>query len=287
MVYGGAMADEENGQQGFETRGPVLSTNENGQQEFEFRRAVAPEGRVLSINQIVSYNLMRARRRHAWTQQDVALLLERYTGRPWSNASVSAAERAWQGGRARKFDANELIALTKIFDETLAFFFLPPEPEDYANAWVSMRQFEDGRMPQGATPEDPYSLMPLMPTETFLEAVGGTDPSLDFMDRMMRAYKLYLALDWLPSSAVHRMTRDEVEEVDWSEVVASQEADAEARTSSGVDLDNEGTREFIRSHSAEIALAIVENLHASGLTIAKIEDPSGSGARANSDSDGH
>jgi transcriptional regulator with XRE-family HTH domain len=93
-----------------------------------------------TINQLVAYNMTRARRSRGWTQQEVADRLEKYTGRPWSKASISAAERAWQGGRPRKFDANELVALSVIFETPVAYFLLPMQE---GNSAVVMAQPED------------------------------------------------------------------------------------------------------------------------------------------------
>lgn len=99
-----------------------------------------------TINQLVAYNMTRARRSRGWTQQEVAGRLERYTGRPWSKASISAAERAWQGGRPRKFDANELVALSVIFETPVSYFLLPMQE---GNRAVVMAQPEDQK-PDGA-----------------------------------------------------------------------------------------------------------------------------------------
>ncbi|MFD9221472.1 helix-turn-helix domain-containing protein [Streptomyces sp. NPDC060064] len=152
-----------------------------------------PEDPVLSINQIVSYNLMRARRTHGWTQQDVAELLERYTGRAWSNASVSAAERAFQGGRPRRFDASEIVAMCKIFDEPISYFFMPPEDE-YFNKWVAMREFPDG-IPE-VDPSKSHDLMALIPTAVLVEMLGMHEAPADFTDRMRRLALQWLGLSW-------------------------------------------------------------------------------------------
>lgn len=176
-----------------------MTDNETEAGDFEFKPAIPPQGPLLSINEIVSYNLMRARRSNAWTQQDVADLLEKYTGRAWSNASVSAAERAWQGGRPRKFDANELVALAKIFDVPVGYFFLPPEDE-MANKWVTMKKFEGGEPPSGPEALDRHDFMALMPTASLLEYVGANVSDLDYVARMKRLVKRYLGLDWRPNA---------------------------------------------------------------------------------------
>ncbi|WP_125490195.1 helix-turn-helix domain-containing protein [Streptomyces sp. WAC 04229] len=177
-----------------------MTDDETQAAAFTFKPAVPPHGPILSINEIVSYNLMRARRSNAWTQQEVADLLEKYTGRTWSNASVSAAERAWQGGRPRKFDASELVALTKIFDVPLGYFFLPPEDQEYANKWVSMKKFEGQEPPRGPEALDRHDFMALLPTADLLESVGAHKADLDYAARMKRLVKRYLGLDWRPDS---------------------------------------------------------------------------------------
>lgn len=192
--------------------------------DFKFTPAEAPRGSVLTINQIVSYNLMRARRSHIWTQHEVAQLLERYTGRTWSNASVSAAERAWQGGRPRKFDANELVAFSKIFDLPVTYFLLPPEEEENARDWVAMRQFDDGLIPTGT--DDPNLLMGLLPTAQLVEALSAHDPSLPYLSRMISTVRRYLGLQWAPPATSFPLKEDE--DVDWSEVVRFRDAQHQA-----------------------------------------------------------
>lgn len=164
----------------------------------EFKPAVPPQGRILSINEIVSYNLMRARRSNAWTQQDVADLLQRYTGRSWSNASVSAAERAWQGGRPRRFDVSEIVAMSKIFDVPIMYFFLPPE-DDAANKWVSMKQLEDGQ-PNRDVSDPENDLMSLLPTADLLDMMREHwDESPEFYKRMRTLVRRYMGLHYRPS----------------------------------------------------------------------------------------
>jgi transcriptional regulator with XRE-family HTH domain len=154
-----------------------------------------PPAKVLSINQLVSYNMWRARRASTWTQQEVAELLEKYTGRTWSNASVSAAERAWQGGRPRRFDASEIVALAKIFDEPMIYFFMPDEMGNYYANHVGMTEFPDG------TPNmDPESrdndLMSLIPVDEYVQWIGmyQLSPAFDF--RMRELVMRFTHLSW-------------------------------------------------------------------------------------------
>jgi transcriptional regulator with XRE-family HTH domain len=78
-------------------------------------------------NQLVAFNLRRAREEAGLTQEQAAALLEPYIGRRWSKAVFSIAERsADQGARKRLFDANELLAFSQVFKRPLAWFFTPP-----------------------------------------------------------------------------------------------------------------------------------------------------------------
>ncbi len=83
----------------------------------------------MNVNQIVAYNLRAARERKGWTQETLAKTLERLSGIPYSHAMVSALERAWDGGRRREFDAQELALLSAALEVPIVWFFLPPPKE--------------------------------------------------------------------------------------------------------------------------------------------------------------
>lgn len=156
-----------------------------------------PPEKVLSANQLIAFNMWRSRKSSGWSQQDVAELLEKYTGRTWSNASVSAAERSWQGGRPRKFDANEILALSKIFDEPIAYFFMPPEDQRWNHTHIGMREFPDQH--PNMDPEDKESdLMGLVETADYVGSLGlyKITPSLEF--RMQELALRHLGLSWVP-----------------------------------------------------------------------------------------
>ncbi|MFJ2949148.1 hypothetical protein ACIO8H_16190 [Streptomyces sp. NPDC087226] len=80
---------------------------------------------LLNINQVVSYNLGRARRSRGWTQEEAAERLEAASGKKWTAATLSASERAIATGRPRVFDANELVTFARVFDYPVAYFLLP------------------------------------------------------------------------------------------------------------------------------------------------------------------
>jgi hypothetical protein len=83
----------------------------------------------LSANQIVAYNLARARQWKRWTQDQAAKAIEPYLGVRWSKASVSQAERSVDGGFVRNFSADEIVAFAQGFELPITWFFMPPPPE--------------------------------------------------------------------------------------------------------------------------------------------------------------
>ena len=84
--------------------------------------------RQMSANQLVAYNLRRARQGRDWTQEQAAQALEQYRGGPrWSVASWSAAETSTTSGRIREFTADEILAFAALFEKSVAYFFTPPE----------------------------------------------------------------------------------------------------------------------------------------------------------------
>lgn len=82
----------------------------------------------LTPNQVVAFNLARAREWKGWTQDEAADALEPYLGRRWSKASVSQAERSIAGRFVRQFDADEIVAFARAFDLPIGWFFMPPPP---------------------------------------------------------------------------------------------------------------------------------------------------------------
>lgn len=93
------------------------------------------EGPSFTANQLVAYNLQRARKARGWSQEDLGSLLGFKTGRMWSKASVSAAETSWRPGRRpRKFDANEVLAFARVLRLPVGYFYLPPDQEEFKDA---------------------------------------------------------------------------------------------------------------------------------------------------------
>lgn len=85
--------------------------------------------RTMSPNQIVAYNVAKARALREWTQEEAAAALEPYLGTRLSGPSFSALERsAWNPTRVKVFSADELLALSRAFDLPIGYFFTPPPP---------------------------------------------------------------------------------------------------------------------------------------------------------------
>jgi transcriptional regulator with XRE-family HTH domain len=85
--------------------------------------------RQVSINQVVAWNIAWYRRAAGLTQKQLGEALG------WSAPSVSEAERSWDSGRTREFDAHTIAAFSLALGVPLLALFLPPgeesEPERY------------------------------------------------------------------------------------------------------------------------------------------------------------
>lgn len=229
-----------------------------------------PPAKVLSINQIVAFNLWRARRSEGWSQQDVADLLEKYTGKPWSNASVSAAERSWQGGRPRRFDANEIVALSRIFDEPIAYFFMPPEGGNYDAKEVGMREFPDGQ-PNRDPVDKESDLLALVPAVDYVQSIGFYQPSPPLVFRMQELALQFAHLTWEPPTwkmpfkpmPLHEAIEDDV---DWSEVQKhADEVRQERATVADRVLSDEQKHAFIQKNADDLATMVAQKLAQMGI----------------------
>lgn len=82
------------------------------------------------MSDVVAHRMRTARKYRGKTQPWVADELTRLTRMSWSVPAVSAAEGGTAGGRPRLFIANEIVALARVFDLPITYFFTPPiEPE--------------------------------------------------------------------------------------------------------------------------------------------------------------
>ena len=80
--------------------------------------------RTMTPNQIVAYNVAKARALRGWTQEQAAEALAPYLGAKLSGPSFSGLERsAWTVSRIKQFSADDLLALSRGFDLPIGFFF--------------------------------------------------------------------------------------------------------------------------------------------------------------------
>ncbi|MQY04123.1 helix-turn-helix transcriptional regulator [Actinomadura macrotermitis] len=148
----------------------------------------------LTVNQVVAYNLARARKLKGWTQDDTAVRLSEVTGRRWTSATLGAAERSWQTGRTREFNANELAAFAKVFEQPIPFFFLPvglgdpPTPDEYP--WYP----DPGPYAMGSSDQEAATIK----ANDLLHSALATAPNPVFVALVNKALEKY-NLVWSPS----------------------------------------------------------------------------------------
>ena len=156
-----------------------------------------------SINQVVAYNLQRARRAAGLSQQVVAMMLSTNTNRKWSVATLSAAERSWASDRTKRFDANELVAFAKIFKVPVSYFLIPPHWDGEPEAHFIMGNAEDG---------DPTEYVdgsyPVLYAHDLLELLEPFRPTADFVLGMRHAMKVHADRDWSPSESTFKVNAE-------------------------------------------------------------------------------
>lgn len=89
-----------------------------------------PDPRAWTPNQIVAFNIAKARLLRGWTQDEAGEHLAPYLGMRLSPASWSAIERSVDGGRIREFSADELVAFARGFQLPIGWFLTPPAIDD-------------------------------------------------------------------------------------------------------------------------------------------------------------
>lgn len=86
----------------------------------------------MTPNQIVAYNLARARALRGWTQEVAANHLAKFLAlhAKWSRATFSVAEQSVKGVRIREFTADDIFAFARAFELPVTYFLLPPPGVD-------------------------------------------------------------------------------------------------------------------------------------------------------------
>ncbi len=95
-----------------------------------------PSRRLLTANQIVAFNVAKARQLRGWTQEQATQALAPYLGTLLSTASFSAIERSVDSGRIREFSADEILAFARAFRVPIPWFFTPPSAWDDAGVFT-------------------------------------------------------------------------------------------------------------------------------------------------------
>lgn len=79
----------------------------------------------MNTSQIVGRRIFQARKDLALSQNELGQRLGELLEKPWFPQAVAEAEK----GR-RQFTAEELLALARVLDRPVAWFFIPPASED-------------------------------------------------------------------------------------------------------------------------------------------------------------
>lgn len=152
--------------------------------DFDFEQPVPDDRPWMTANQLVAYNLQRARRSRGWSQETLGSRLSGLTGRAWSKASVSAAESSWRGGRIRRFDANEILAFAQGLSLPVGYFLLPPDEDALQEAVVLLDVPEEVGVGS-------------LHRQELLALVEDRDPPAEYVDRLTREFE-QLGIEWTP-----------------------------------------------------------------------------------------
>lgn len=231
------------------------------------KAATPPEFRT--VNEVVAYNLTRARRSKGWTQAEAAERLQRQSGKTWTSATLGAAERTASGSsssRTRQFDANELLAFSLVFNQPVAYFFIPPDIDDKDLVVFMNNQVDDPAILSFGVSE--FDLLEsAIPLRFSAEVVDG-------VNRVMRKRNQ----TWSPGTPDIDWYRAE----EWEEVPASpgeheQEEREEAREKQIFEYQKEVSRKaearlsseefgaILRVHSLEVAKLLADEMTRRGL----------------------
>ena len=107
---------------------------------------------TITANQLVAYNLRRARENCELTQDQAAERLEPFLGTKWSRATFSAAETSITSGRPREFTANEILAFARAFGQSVDWFFYPPVDDTSAISCGGPTEVSIGELLDSAIP---------------------------------------------------------------------------------------------------------------------------------------
>lgn len=168
--------------------------------------------RRITINQLIGFNMMWFRKAAGMTQEALG---QRLGG--WSGASVSAAERSWEGTRIRKFDADEVVKIADALGVPLIALFLPPP-----DAGTAVDYYSDFGGPSPAALQD---LLPLMTSEYR----GHETPAMTAYRERLFALGDSMATDHPVALAVLSRARQAVDDIFTSGRREAQQVTSDAR----------------------------------------------------------
>ncbi|MFJ2110663.1 hypothetical protein ACIOEX_01820 [Streptomyces sp. NPDC087850] len=182
-----------------------------------------------TANEVVAYNLTRARRARGWTQAEAAERLQKKSGKTWNAATLGAAERTAKLGRTRQFDANELLTFSLVFGQPIAYFFLPPDMDEEEVVVLLRNRVEDSSAAPSGVDEQEL-LRGAIPLKFSAELIAGVNRVLAKRDQT-----------WSPGTARIEGLRPE-EAVGWSDATAPGEPHRHADWAT--DIDSHSAEEF-------------------------------------------
>lgn len=140
--------------------------------------------RVITVNQVVAWNIGHLRRAAGLTQRELGSRLG------WTNVAVSEAERSFDGRRPRLFNAQELTELALALGVPLAALFLPPADDGIEVRYVI-----------AAPGEDTHYMADYMELCVMPDSDEDTLVMNHYRDRFTTAMSRYLAPDWAAQAA--------------------------------------------------------------------------------------
>lgn len=140
--------------------------------------------RLVTVNQIVAYNIAWLRHEADLTQQELAERLG------WPQNKVSEAERSWNGKRTREFDAETLIGLAMALEVPVSAFLLPPLDDQQEAVYVIRPPGQE----KDCAMED---LLALVITDTD----GSSDVMNSYRRRLVNTVGKYLGPEWMTEVA--------------------------------------------------------------------------------------
>lgn len=140
--------------------------------------------RLVTVNQVVAWNIAWYRHEEGLTQQELASRLG------WPQNKVSEAERSWNGKRTREFDAETLAGLSVALGVPVGAFFLPPTDDGKPVRYVIRPPGQAEDLPAG-------ELMAILVSYSD----NDSNAAAGYRRRLLSATGRYLDPDWMAEVA--------------------------------------------------------------------------------------